>query len=404
MDLPHKKFGSDGAPKVPAKPRIVDGGAISKRDETPTGITLKQLIKNYDSIFQVSAIFYPVAYHFVRELGRGRQGRIFLALRQGARGCITEHAIKVFDPAIYRNPQEYWTDMGRIAYQISKLHQLQTPHLVSRYTYEETYGIGYIQLEAIDGFGLRRFIRAAEFERVENLDDPSSWSPETANIFRLYKGNLCMKPGVVVYILRGVLKGLERLHSAGFLHCDLKPGNIMIDRLGIVKVVDFGRAVIASERLTFLLGSPMYMAPEMHRRETCDLQADMFSLGLVALEMLRGRTLSESDETSEEKLLEIKMGLKDNLHELLPTDVLENERLLSIISKFLEPDPAKRHATAKDADVGERGLRMVDKSLDTDQESEYSRDLSEYLAKHVNEHTQRVELSFDDDDRTDASI
>ncbi len=389
LDVPQR-----GLP--PEKPRIVDGGAISAQTAMPTGLTLEILQENYESIFKASAIFYPVAYHFVRELGRGRQGRIFLALRQGARGCITEHAIKVFDPSIYRNPKEYWTDMGRIAYQISQLHHLQTPHLVSRYTYEETYGIGYVQLESIDGFGLRRMLRKSELEKVENVEDPASWSESTSNIFRLYKGNLCLKPGVVVYILRGVLKGLERLHAASFLHCDLKPGNIMIDRLGTVKVVDFGRAVIAGERLTFLLGSPMYMSPEMHRRETCDLQSDMFSLGLTALEMLRGQTLAESDNTSEGELLQMKMELKDRLDDLLPEDVLKNADLVSIIRKFLDPDPAMRHSTARDADVGAQGLLRIDKQLVSDQATEYSHDLSDYLGKHVNEHTKHVEIDFDD--------
>lgn len=396
MTIDSKRLDVDQPGLPPEKPRIVDGGAISPQTAMPAGMTMDHLQENYESIFKASAIFYPVAYHFVRELGRGRQGRIFLALRQGARGCITEHAIKVFDPSIYRNPKEYWTDMGRIAYQISQLHQLQTPHLVSRSTYEETYGIGYIQMEAIDGFGLRRILRRSEFEKVERFDDPSSWSESTANIFRVYEGNLCLKPGVVVYILRGVLKGLERLHAASFLHCDLKPGNIMIDRLGIVKVVDFGRAVIAGERLTFLLGSPMYMSPEMHRRETCGLQSDMFSLGLTTLEMLRGQTLAESDSTTEEELLDIKMTLKDRLDELLPEDVLENADLVSIIRKFLDPDPAMRHSTARDADVGEQGLMRIDKQLVIDQETEYSQDISEYLGKHVNEHTQRVEIDFDD--------
>lgn len=399
MKLQSGKSASGGWPKVPAKPRIVDGGAISKRDEMPTGMTLDQLVQNYESIFKVSAIFYPAAYHFVRELGRGRQGRIFLALRQGARGCITEHAIKVFDPSLYRSPQEYWTDMGRIAHQISKLHHLQSPNLVSRYTYEETYGIGYIQMEAIDGFDLRRMISHAEYERarLRSGSSPAEWVRQTSSIFRVNDGNLCLQPGIVVYILRGALKALELLHSVGFLHCDIKPGNIMIDRLGTVKIVDFGRAVMVGERLSFLLGSPMYMSPEMHRREACDLQSDIFSLGLVALEMLRGLPIVAGDDVDEQQLLDVKTGLSERLDELLPGDVLDNEHLVAVIKRFLAPEPSSRYATARDADVGEQGLRIVDNQLvKAGLDSEYPRDLSEYLARQVNEHTQRIELSFDD--------
>ena len=387
-------------PKVPEKPRIVDGGAIASQHVMPFGMTMDQLQRSYDSIISASAIYYPVAYQFVRELGRGRQGRVFLALRQGARGCITEHAIKIFDPSLYRSPSEYWTDMGRIATQISRMHQMQSPNLVSRYSYDETYGIGYIEMEALDGFDLRRLIQKGEFEKAKSRSgmQDAEWSRFTSTIFRRTKdGVVALQPGTVVYILRGVLRGLERLHASGFLHCDIKPGNIMVDRLGTIKVVDFGRAVVVGERLSFLLGSPMYMSPEMHRREACGPQSDIFSLGLVALEMLCGKPIADSEHDDEASLLKAKLGLCDRLHELLPGDVLSNKHLVSIIRRFLHPEPRRRYATARDADVGEQGLRIIDKQLvQAGLDSEYSRDLSEYLNKQVNEHTGRVDIVFED--------
>ena len=100
MNFSQNSVGAGKAPGSPLKPKIVDGGAISNADAMPSGMTLDHLRKNYESITTASAIYYPVAYQFVRELGRGHQGRVFLALRQGARGCITEHAIKLFDPSI----------------------------------------------------------------------------------------------------------------------------------------------------------------------------------------------------------------------------------------------------------------------------------------------------------------
>ena len=52
----------------------------------PAGMTRRQLIENYAAIIHAGALYYPVAYQFLRELGRGRQGIVFLGLRQGARG------------------------------------------------------------------------------------------------------------------------------------------------------------------------------------------------------------------------------------------------------------------------------------------------------------------------------
>ena len=80
---------------------------------------------------------------------------VFQGLRQGARGCVTRHAIKVFVPTIYPNAKKYWTDMGRIAAQTTKMQQITSPHLVAPDIYEEDNGIGYIQMEMIDGVGLR---------------------------------------------------------------------------------------------------------------------------------------------------------------------------------------------------------------------------------------------------------
>lgn len=381
---------------TPQKPKIVDGGALPLQPLPPVSeVTMSQLAENYQTIVRTSAIYYPVAYKFVRELGRGRQGRVYLALRQGARGCITEHAIKLLDPSIYRGAEEYWTDMGRIAYQISHLHQLMSPNLVSRYAYEETYGIGYIQLEAIDGLDLRRLLSRECLELAKKRSSQREWTKFTKTVFRFEGDKILFQPGVAVYILRGVLRGLERLHGANFLHCDIKPGNIMIDRLGNVKVVDFGRAVVAGERLSFLLGSPMYMAPEIHRREMASQQSDFYSLGLVALEMLLGERLTPNEDVSEEELLRTKMNLPARLGDMLPAYVKANKYLVSILHRFIEPDPMKRYISAKDADVGEQGLRIIDKQLvHAGLDSEYARDLADYLAKLVNENTQRIDVEL----------
>ncbi|MGA1130126.1 MAG: hypothetical protein ACO3XN_08690, partial [Chthoniobacterales bacterium] len=104
------------------------------------GKGMTQLAANYRAILEAKAIYYPVAYRFIRELGRGRQGVVYLGLRQGARGSVTRHAIKVFDPSIYPNAKKYWTDMGRIAVQTSKLQTVKSPNIVAPDNYEEYNG------------------------------------------------------------------------------------------------------------------------------------------------------------------------------------------------------------------------------------------------------------------------
>ncbi|MFO7870079.1 MAG: protein kinase [Kiritimatiellia bacterium] len=378
-------------PEVRADSTVAEAAAPLEQPPA-SGMTMKQLMVNYKAIVQANAIFYPSAFHFQKEFGRGRQGIVFLSLRQGARGCITEHAIKLYDPSLYRNTEEYWTDMGRIAMQISRLQRLQSPNLVSRHSYEETHGIGYAQMEAVDGINLLHFMKPEHITVARANSTEQEWKTFTGTLFAAIDNHIALRPGVVVYILRNILRGVERLHAMGFLHFDIKPGNIMIDRLGMVKVVDFGRAVMAGEQLSFLLGSPMYMAPEIHMRKPGRFQSDFFSLGLVGLEMLRGRRLTDDEEVGEEELLKLKQELPQRLPSMLPPSVLKNDYLVSILRKFLDPDSQKRHTSAKEADAGSDGLKEVDRQfLQAGVDTEYPRVLSDYLAKLVDRKTDRIE-------------
>ena len=363
------------------------------------GMTLNSLKNNYKTIIQSKGIFYPVAFQFKRELGRGRQGQVFLGLRQGARGCITEHAIKVYDPELYQSAEEYWTDMGRIASQISQLQQIQSPNLVSRHSYDETYGVGYVQMEAINGIDLRALLCRDSIELAKANCTKQEWKEFTQSIFYVApSGNISLQPAFVVYITRNVLRGLERLHEFHFIHSDLKPGNIMVDRLGSVKIVDFGRAVIDGENLTFLFGSPMYMPPELHKREIAGPAADLFGVGLVALELLRGKPLTDAPNTSEHELLEIKLSLAKNIEKLLPKNVLRNKDLIKILKKVLDPIPDNRYESAKDAEAGQDGLVQVNKRLTKlGINTEFERILSAYLAKLVDAKTSRIEITMAED-------
>ncbi|MEI6210739.1 MAG: serine/threonine-protein kinase [bacterium] len=364
--------------------------ALAPRVNNYAGMTLAQLQQNYELILSTRVIHYPVAYQILCEIGSGRQGVVLFALRHGARGCVTEHAIKLFDPDLYHTAEEYWTDMGRIAYQVGQLQHLQCSSLVPTDIYEETYGIGFVQMEAIDGLDVGRLMMQETIDIARQGYTAEAWERASHVIFRTDDQPVRLQPGVVVYILRAMLRGLERVHTLGFVHADIKPANIMIDRLGEVKLVDFGRAARIGECASFLLGSPQYMAPEIHRREAVTVQSDCYSLGLVALEMLSGRPISGSANT-EEELLKIKLDLPNQLPDLLPSCLRANSAFLHILRKFLEPDPAKRYASASEADVGEDGLRIISKQLvRADLDAEYAHELALFLRNFAGDDDTRV--------------
>jgi serine/threonine protein kinase len=156
--------------------------------------------------------------------------------------------------------------------------------------------------------------------------------------------------------VKQICRALALVHGQGAVHRDLKSDNILVDRRGVVRVVDFGLAAFADRRLGFAPGSMgtfTYMAPEtLHGRSTP--ASDVYSLGLLLYELFTGGgphltapwPTDEKDERRDEHL-RIKTGLRFPPPSEVQNEIRNDYRWLdALILRCLEADPGRRFADA----------------------------------------------------------
>ena len=85
-----------------------------------------------------------------------------------------------------------------------------------------------------------------------------------------------------------VAEGLEAMHRQGFLHCDIKPNNILVTRSGRVKLIDFGHACPVNTVKQRIQGTPDYISPEQVLRHPLTPRSDIFNLGATMYKLLTG--------------------------------------------------------------------------------------------------------------------
>ena len=261
------------------------------------------------------------AYEILERLGAGGMGEVYRALDTR---LAREVALKVLAPEMEAN-LEWRLRFTREAQAASRLNH---PNIVTIYDVGEAAGVHFIAMEYIPGKTLAQSI--------------------PLNGMRVARAIQCAAQ---------IAAALVKAHSAGVIHRDVKPSNIMLMNEGGVKVLDFGLAKFevaaqgsesesaletAGTQAGMILGSAAYMSPEQAAGRPVDTRCDIFSWGLVLYEMLSGRRAFHEDSRF--------ATMAAILHkEPVPLGPDTPPELAGIVKRCLAKEPAERFQTMTEA-------------------------------------------------------
>jgi serine/threonine protein phosphatase PrpC len=251
-------------------------------------------------------------YRIVRELHGSSRSHIYLAidLESGEQVVIKIPSIDLRDDPVYlkRFMIEEWV-----------ARRIDSPHVLKPCRQSRKRNYLYIVAEFIEGQTLKQWM----------LDNP--------------KPDLETVRGITEQIARG----LQAFHRMEMIHQDIRPDNIMIDKTGTVKIIDFGSTRVngvaeadSPGKHSDILGTPQYTAPELFFGKRATSQSDLYALGTLTYQMLSGTLpygaeVAKATNTAQHRKLRYR-SLLNNVSDI-------PEWIDGVLRKAVHPDPAKRY-------------------------------------------------------------
>jgi len=295
---------SDETVVVPASQRMVETGMTGRADWTGS-------MAPRDADLQPGTLLAN-RYEILSLLGTGGMGSVYKAQDRELDRLV---ALKVIRPEMARNP----AIVDRFKQELRLSHKVTHRNVVRMYDLSEDAGMRFVTMELVAGRDLRSILEE--------------------------RGKL--PPGEAVDVLEQICVALEATHGVGILHRDLKPQNVMREESGRVVVMDYGmaRAIDGNDGLTqtgALVGTLDYMSPEQALGKKLDHRSDIYTLGLIAYELLSGQLPFRAESA----IASLLSRTQQRAAPVTEIDKTVPSRLSEFVAKCLEKEPADRYQSA----------------------------------------------------------
>lgn len=198
-------------------------------------------------------------YELIMQIGEGATGKVYLAHDTFAH---REVAVKIIDQAMLEDPEFNEESLKQFINETSLAGKLLHPHIVTILEASITDDLGYVAMEYIPGGNLLRYTTPGSLLAIEN----------------------------VLQLIFKCCGALDYAYRQGIIHRDIKPENIMLGAGTEVKIADFGASIFYQAQITqkLVVGTPSYMSLEQISGHRLTHASDMYSLGVVAYQLLTG--------------------------------------------------------------------------------------------------------------------